>query len=81
MLLGLERGDDVLGEDRAGRHAQQREILTLHADQQWRGAGTASIEAAGSGQVAGGTRVRVMTTNDNVDAWRFTSAAASAGCG
>jgi len=51
---------------------QQCEILTLHADEQWRGAGTALIEAAG--QLArrhGCARLWVITTNDNVDALRF----------
>ena len=51
---------------------QQCEILTLHAGEQWRGAGTALIEAAG--QLArrhGCARLWVITTNDNVDALRF----------
>ena len=51
---------------------RQCEILTLHADEQWRGAGTALIEAVG--QLArrhGCGRLWVITTNDNVDALRF----------
>ena len=51
---------------------RQCEILTLHADQQWHGAGTALIETVG--QLAGRqgcTRLWVITTNDNVDALRF----------
>jgi GNAT superfamily N-acetyltransferase len=51
---------------------RQCEILTLHADEQWRGAGTALVEAVG--QLArrhGCTRLWVITTNDNVDALRF----------
>jgi GNAT superfamily N-acetyltransferase len=50
------------------RDGRQCEILTLHADEQWRGAGTALIEAAGQ---QGCTRLWVITTNDNVDALRF----------
>jgi GNAT superfamily N-acetyltransferase len=51
---------------------RQCEILTLHADEQWHGAGTALLEAAC--QLArrhGCTRMWVITTNDNVDALRF----------
>ncbi len=55
-----------------GQHWQQCEILTLHAGQQWRGAGTALIEAAGQlARRQGCTRLWVITTNDNVDALRF----------
>ena len=51
---------------------QQCEILTLHADQQWHGTGTALIEAAGLlARRQGCTRLWVITTNDNVDALRF----------
>ena len=55
-----------------GQDWQQCEILTLHAGEQWRGAGTALIEAAGqlAGQ-QGCTRLRVITTSDTVDALRF----------
>jgi GNAT superfamily N-acetyltransferase len=51
---------------------RQCEILTLHAGEQWHGAGTALIEAAG--QLArrhACSRLWVITTNDNVDALRF----------
>ena len=55
-----------------GQDWQQCEILTLHADQQWRGAGTALIEAAAQlARRQGCTRLWVITTNDNVDALRF----------
>jgi GNAT superfamily N-acetyltransferase len=55
-----------------GRDWQQCEILTLHAGQQWRGAGTAMIEAAGQlARRQGCARLWVITTNDNVDALRF----------
>jgi GNAT superfamily N-acetyltransferase len=55
-----------------GQDWQQCEILTLHADQQWGGAGTALIEAIGQlARRQGCTRLWVITTNDNVDALRF----------
>jgi GNAT superfamily N-acetyltransferase len=50
----------------------QCEVLTLHAAEQWHGAGTALIEAVE--QLAaqhGCARLWVITTNDNVDALRF----------
>ena len=51
---------------------RQCEILTLHADEQWHGAGTALIEAVGQlARRQGCTRLWVITTNDNVDALRF----------
>jgi GNAT superfamily N-acetyltransferase len=55
-----------------GHDRRQCEILTLHAGQQWRGAGTALIEAVGQlARRQGCTRLWVITTNDNVDALRF----------
>ena len=55
-----------------GQDWLQCEILTLHADQQWHGAGTALIEAAGQlARRQGCARLWVITTNDNVDALRF----------
>ena len=52
--------------------AQQCEILTLHAGDQWHGAGTALIGAAGQlARRQGCARLSVITTNDNVDALRF----------
>jgi GNAT superfamily N-acetyltransferase len=55
-----------------GQDWQQCEILTLHAGEQWHGAGTALIEAAGHlARRQGCTRLWVITTNDNVDALRF----------
>ena len=63
-----------------GQDWQQCEILTLHADQQWRGAGTALIEAAV--QLAGGrgapacgslppatTLMRCVSTSAAASAW------------
>ena len=55
-----------------GRDWQQCEILTLHADQQWHGTGTALVEAIGQlARRQGCTRLWVITTNDNIDALRF----------
>ena len=55
-----------------GRDWRQCEILTIAAAGQWRGAGTALIEAVGQLAVRQGcTRLWVITTNDNVDALRF----------
>ena len=51
---------------------RQCEILTLHAGEQWRGVGTALIEAVGQlARQQGCARLWVITTNDNVDALRF----------
>jgi GNAT superfamily N-acetyltransferase len=48
------------------------EILTLHAVEQWRGAGTALIAAVREMAARRGCkRVWLITTNDNVDALRF----------
>jgi GNAT superfamily N-acetyltransferase len=48
------------------------EILTLHAAAQWRGTGTALVEAVERvARDAGCTRLWVLTTNDNLDALRF----------
>ena len=48
------------------------EILTLHAAEQWRGAGTALIEEVERiASRAGCRRVWLITTNDNVDGLRF----------
>ena len=55
-----------------GQDWRQCEILTLHADEQWHGTGTALIEAAGQlARRQGCARLWVITTNDNVDALRF----------
>jgi N-acetylglutamate synthase-like GNAT family acetyltransferase len=55
-----------------GRDWKQCEILTLHADEQWHRTGTALIEAVRlQARRQGCTRLRVITTNDNVDALRF----------
>jgi len=48
------------------------EVLTLHVDEQWRGFGTALIDAVTErARAAGCTALWLITTNDNVDALRF----------
>jgi GNAT superfamily N-acetyltransferase len=55
-----------------GQDWRQCEILTLHAGEQWHGAGTALIGAVGQlARRQGRARLWVITTNDNVDALRF----------
>jgi len=55
-----------------GQDWRHCEILTLHAGEQWHGAGTALIEEAGQlARRQGCSRLWVITTNDNVDALRF----------
>ena len=50
----------------------QCEILTLHVEEQWSGAGTALVGAVKTiAADAGCRRLWVVTTNDNVDALRF----------
>ncbi len=54
------------------REREQCEILTLHASRQWRGIGSALVEAVERlAAQRGCTRLWVITTNDNVDALRF----------
>lgn len=51
---------------------QQCEILTLHASDQWRGVGSALVDAVADAAVAQRcVRLTVTTTNDNIDALRF----------
>ena len=48
------------------------EVMTLHADRQRSGVGTALlVEANRIARAAGCTRMWLITTNDNVDALRF----------
>src|SRR5690349_24420966 len=55
-----------------GRDWQQCEILTLHADEQWRGSGTAlSAAAAPPARRQGCPRLWVITINGNIDALHF----------
>ena len=62
-----------------GRDWQQCEILTLHADEQWRGAGTALVEAAAQlARRQGCTRLWVITPTTTLMRCASTSAAASA---
>jgi len=54
------------------------EILTLHTTRQWQGTGTALVAAVRRlAATAGCWRLWLVTTNDNVDAYASTSAAAS----
>ena len=51
---------------------EECEILTLHSAEQWRGVGTALIEAVERlTRDLACSRLWVITTNDNVDALRF----------
>jgi GNAT superfamily N-acetyltransferase len=71
----------LLVEDDAGRlvavltyviRGADCEILTLHSDRRWNGAGTALLaEVKRIARAAGCTRLWLITTNDNVDALRF----------
>jgi GNAT superfamily N-acetyltransferase len=73
-LVAETDGGRLLGvlTDVPGQDWRQCEILTLHADEQWHGTGTALIEAAGQlARRQGCTRLWVIATNDNVDALRF----------
>ena len=52
--------------------AEACEVLTLHAETQWRGLGTALLEEVRRlAARAGCSRLWLITTNDNVDALRF----------
>jgi len=52
--------------------AEACEVLTLHAERQWAGVGTALIAAARTlAEDRGCRRLWLVTTNDNVDALRF----------
>lgn len=55
---------DIVGEE--------CELLTLHCDEQWSGIGTQLLEElVAAARAAGCRRLRVVTTNDNIDALRF----------
>jgi GNAT superfamily N-acetyltransferase len=70
--LIAERGGDQVGLVSYIVDGTACEILTLHANEQWRGIGTALVEAVRSTARAAGCRTLwVLTTNDNVDALRF----------
>jgi len=47
------------------------ELVAIVADTQWRGVGTALIDALRRELGAGFTQIRLTTTNDNVDGLRF----------
>lgn len=51
---------------------QELEVLTLHAVERWRGAGSALLAAAADvARTRGCRRLWLITTNDNLDALRF----------
>jgi GNAT superfamily N-acetyltransferase len=65
-------GDELVGVATYVVRNAECELLTLHADQQWRGVGSAlvaAVQEAAAG--AGCARLWLVTTNDNVDALRF----------
>jgi ribosomal protein S18 acetylase RimI-like enzyme len=65
------------GEDRVGlltyrMEPEGCEVVSLHSDREGMGAGTALLEeAARLARAAGGSRLWLITTNDNADALRF----------
>ena len=64
-------GDVLVGVSTYVVHGEACELLTLHAQPQFAGAGTALVEAVvRSAREAGCRRLWVVTTNDNVDALR-----------
>ncbi len=70
--LVAEEDGRLLGVLTYVREREQCEILTLHASRQWRGIGSALVEAVERlAAQRGCTRLWVITTNDNVDALRF----------
>ena len=70
--LVAERGDGRVGLLTYIVTGAECEILTLHAEDQWSGIGTALVEAVKPvARDRGCTRLWVLTTNDNTDALRF----------
>lgn len=70
--LVAERDGRLLGVLTYGPSSDACEILTLHAVEQWRGAGSALIRAVESiARQHGCRRLWLITTNDNIDALRF----------
>jgi Acetyltransferase (GNAT) family len=71
-LLAEDDGQHLLGLLTYVVDGDRCEVLTLHAAEQWRGAGTALIQEVERVAVAAGCRdLWLITTNDNVDALRF----------
>jgi GNAT superfamily N-acetyltransferase len=70
-LVGSE-GDRLLGVLTYVVDGEQCGILTLHAQEKWRGTGPALVaELERVAREHGCTRLRLVTTNDNVGALRF----------
>jgi GNAT superfamily N-acetyltransferase len=70
-LLALD-GDRLAGVLTYIVGSAECEVLTLHAEQRFGGVGSALIEAVRDvAAQAGCTRLRLTTTNDNLDALRF----------
>jgi len=66
------QGDVLVGVATYVVEAEACELLTLHAQHQFAGGGTALLEAVvRAAREAGCRRLWVVTTNDNVDALRF----------
>jgi GNAT superfamily N-acetyltransferase len=71
MLLA-EDGTDLVGALTYVIRGAECEVLTLHADRQWSGVGSALLaEVTRIARDAGCSRLWLITTNDNVDALRF----------
>jgi GNAT superfamily N-acetyltransferase len=65
-------GDELIGVATYVVTHRECELLTLYADAQWRGIGSALVAAVKEAAAgAGCTRLWLVTTNDNVDALRF----------
>ena len=71
-LLAEENDGRLLGVLTYAIDGARCEVLTLHADERWRGVGSALIAAVSEiAAEAGCTTLWLITTNDNVDALRF----------
>jgi GNAT superfamily N-acetyltransferase len=71
-MLIAEDGAELVGALTYVIRAPECEVLTLHADRQWGGVGTALLaEVTRIARDAGCSRLWLITTNDNVDALRF----------
>ena len=67
-------GDDLVGVQTYVLAGTAAEILTLHVDERWRGAGTGTALIGSAERLAVGagcTRLFLVTTNDNTAALRF----------
>jgi GNAT superfamily N-acetyltransferase len=70
--LLAEQGEELAGVLTYVIAGNSCEILTVHATEQWHGAGTALVgEVERLARELGTRRLWVLTTNDNLDALRF----------